>query len=316
MFVSTVEQLKLHRQIVEKAIARWRAPLLMLGFVVWHEYVKEVKDSKQRIVKEEVMQQITEELEEKRVTMQLRDKETQDLKQQLRKATDVYIDELDVMKLAQLSRALAMEERIADEGNKVKTVEEQLQKAKQKMQIERQDLQNENSLLHLQLHELKSQHDSRSEGVEFELNEMREELARAAALLAPASNAVVLADARAAALLAPANNAVVLADLRATALLAPASNAVVLADLPRLSGLNLAAASLTEQVINEVSEEVGRRGSEEQLLKMRQGFHLQEQLVYELSEISAVCEHFFNKVEADVICNDGKRCSKRVDTTS
>ena len=77
-------------------------------------------------------------------------------------------DELDVM------GALAMEERIADEGNKVKTVEEQLQKAKQKMQIERQDLQNENSLLHLQLHELKSQHDSRSEGVEFELNEMRE----------------------------------------------------------------------------------------------------------------------------------------------
>jgi len=67
----------------------------------------------------------------------------------------------------------------------VKAVEEQLQKAQQEMQIEReqtkqsrQDLQNENALLHLQLHELKSQQNSRSEGSEFELNEMSEELAK------------------------------------------------------------------------------------------------------------------------------------------
>jgi hypothetical protein len=185
MFVGTVEQLKLHRQIVEKAMARWRVPLLMSGFVAWNEYVKELKDSEQRMVKEEAMQQITEEVEEKRMTMQLRDKETQDLKQQLRNATDVYIEELDVLKLAQLSKALAMEERIADEGNKTKTVQEQLQRAQQEMRIEReqtkrsrQDLQNENALLHLQLHELKSQQNSIREGSEFELNEMREELAK------------------------------------------------------------------------------------------------------------------------------------------
>ena len=67
----------------------------------------------------------------------------------------------------------------------MKAVEEQLQKAQQEMQIEReqtkrsrQDLQNENALLHLQLHELKSQQNSRSEGSECELNEMREELAK------------------------------------------------------------------------------------------------------------------------------------------
>jgi len=79
-----------------------------------------------------------------------------------------------------------------------------------------------------------------------------------------------------------------------------------------LSGLNLAAASLTEQVINEVSEEVGRRGSEEQLLEMQQGFHLQEQLVYELSEISAVCQHFFNKLEADVLVRMAKDAAKEL----
>ena len=76
--------------------------------------------------------------------------------------------------------------------------------------------------------------------------------------------------------------------------------------------MNLAAASLTEQVINKVSEEVGRRGSEEQLLEMQQGFHLQEQLVYELSEISAVCEHFFNKVEADVFVTMAKDAAKEL----
>jgi hypothetical protein len=42
------------------------------------------------------------------------------------------------MKLAQLSKALAMEERIADEGNKVKTFEEQRQRAQQEMRIERE----------------------------------------------------------------------------------------------------------------------------------------------------------------------------------
>jgi len=41
MFVGTVEQLKLHRQIVEKAMARWRAPLLMSGFVAWHKFAEE-----------------------------------------------------------------------------------------------------------------------------------------------------------------------------------------------------------------------------------------------------------------------------------
>jgi len=35
----------------------------------------------------------------------------------------VYVDELDGIKLSKLSRALAMEESIADEGNKVKAVE-------------------------------------------------------------------------------------------------------------------------------------------------------------------------------------------------
>jgi hypothetical protein len=35
----------------------------------------------------------------------------------------VYVDELDGMKLAKLSRALPMEESITDEGNKVKAVE-------------------------------------------------------------------------------------------------------------------------------------------------------------------------------------------------
>jgi hypothetical protein len=80
----------------------------------------------------------------------------------------------------------------------------------------------------------------------------------------------------------------------------------------RLSGLNLAAASLTEQVINEVSEEVGRRGSEEQLLEMQQGCHLQGQLVYELSEISAVCEQFFSKLEADVLVRMAKDAAKEL----
>ena len=50
------------------------------------------------------------------------------------------------------------------------------------------------------------------------------------AWLAPASSAVVLADARLAALLAPASYAVVIADARPAALLAPAPLAVVLAD--------------------------------------------------------------------------------------
>jgi hypothetical protein len=54
--------------------------------------------------------------------------------------------------------------------------------------------------------------------------------ARPAALLALASYAVVLADARPAALLAPASLTVVLADACPAALLAHASNAVVLAD--------------------------------------------------------------------------------------
>jgi hypothetical protein len=50
----------------------------MSDFVVWHEYVEEVQDSKQRMAKEEAMQQITEEVEMKRMTMQLRDDETQE----------------------------------------------------------------------------------------------------------------------------------------------------------------------------------------------------------------------------------------------
>ena len=64
-------------------------------------------------------------------------------------------------------------------------------------------------------------------------------------------------------------------------------------------------------MINEVSEAVGR-GSEEQLLEMQQGFHLQEQLVYELSEISAVCEHFLKKLEADVLVTMAKDAAKEL----
>ena len=69
MFIGTVEQLKAHRQIVEKAMARWRAPLLMLVFVAWDEYLEEVKESTQRMAEQEALQQIADELaheEEKR----------------------------------------------------------------------------------------------------------------------------------------------------------------------------------------------------------------------------------------------------------
>ena len=76
--------------------------------------------------------------------------------------------------------------------------------------------------------------------------------------------------------------------------------------------MNLAAASLTEQVINEVSDEVGRRGSEEQLLEMQQGFHLQEELLYELSEILAICEHCFHKLEAGVLVSMAKGAAKEL----
>jgi hypothetical protein len=54
--------------------------------------------------------------------------------------------------------------------------------------------------------------------------------ARPAALLPPASHAVVLADARPAALFVLASSAVVLADAQPAALLAAASSAVVFAD--------------------------------------------------------------------------------------
>jgi hypothetical protein len=70
-FLGMVGQLRATRQIGEKAMARWRPPLLMLVCAAWNEYVEEVKDSKHRMAEKEATKLISEEPAKQRIAEEI-----------------------------------------------------------------------------------------------------------------------------------------------------------------------------------------------------------------------------------------------------
>ena len=64
MFAGTVEQLRAHRAMVEKAMARWLAPVLALMFQEWAGYVEEEKAAIHARAQHEAMAELKQNLED------------------------------------------------------------------------------------------------------------------------------------------------------------------------------------------------------------------------------------------------------------
>lgn len=71
MFSGTVEQLKAHRLMVQRAVSRWKKPSLQIGFDMWLEYMDVIKYE----VLEEAKEQLSQQLEEVKTSID-QDKES------------------------------------------------------------------------------------------------------------------------------------------------------------------------------------------------------------------------------------------------